>query len=215
MVCTVLVRCRCACTHIRHLESLPIGDLIVGRALPFVVSSWAMAMRMGISATSAIRDLAYVWELLSWIFHTVYILLYLTAFGSPLLWGSICECLAVVGLGSGLSSALLLLTTDKCTVGHRCIIALVRFIVEALWTLSFLDSLHSIIIIVSLEKLLDARSFKLGLILKHLFRVGILPFTVRVLGIEVVFLGRWGEWCSHTFLSKSVPVKAGEPCMLS
>ena len=212
MVCTVLVRCRCTCAQIRHLECLSIGDLIIGRALPFVVSGRAVALGMSIGA---VRDLINIWELLSSILHAVCLMLYLTAFGSPLLWGSICECLAVVGLASSLSCALLLLTTDKCTVCHPCIITLLWFIVEALWAFFFLDSLHSIIIIIALEKLLNARSLKLVLILKHLLRVGILPFAVRVLGIKVVFLSRWGEWGSHTFLFKSVPVKAGEPCMLS
>ena len=212
VICTVLVCCRCACAHIRHLESLAIGDLIVGRALPFIVCGRAVALWMSIGAVS---DLIYIWELLPGKLRTVCFLFYLTAFGSPLLWGSICECLAVVRLASGLSCALLFLTTDKCTVRHRCIVTLLWLIVEALWALSFLDSFHSIIIIIALKKLLNARSLKLGLILEHLFRVGILPFAVRVFCIKIVFLGRRGEWRSHSFLFKRVPVKPVEPSMLS
>ena len=47
--------------------------------------------------------------------------------------------------------------------------------------------------------------------LEHLLRVCILPFTIRVLGIEVIFRSRWQKGRLHALLTQTFPVKVVEP----
>ena len=47
--------------------------------------------------------------------------------------------------------------------------------------------------------------------LLHLLSVGILPFTVRVFGIEVILACLWDEGSLQALLLKRLPVKANEP----
>ena len=50
--------------------------------------------------------------------------------------------------------------------------------------------------------------------LQHLLRVGILPLTVSVLGVEVVLSKGWHEGSLHLLGQEGVPVEASEPLVL-
>lgn len=122
---------------------------------------------------------------------------------TPLLLSCIGECLAVVRLATRLSCALLVLSTDE-RVHMGCILLLrchLRLLIETLRPVTLLDTCHCQIMIVTFEKLLNTGSLELGLMLEHLFRVGILPLAVSVLGIEVVFSGRWHKGSLHALLT--------------
>ena len=68
--------------------------------------------------------------------------------------------------------------------------------------------------IVALEELLNAGPLKFRFVLLHLLGVGILPLTVRVLGIEVILRSLWDEGSLQALLRERLPVKANEPVML-
>jgi hypothetical protein len=68
--------------------------------------------------------------------------------------------------------------------------------------------------IVTLKELLDARSLQFCLMLDHSFRVGILPVTISVLRVEVIFMSRRDEWRLHALLIQGLPIEAIEPAML-
>lgn len=65
--------------------------------------------------------------------------------------------------------------------------------------------------IVPLEQLLNARSFQLGLMVQHLFRVGIFPLGTGIFGIKIIFVLRRYKRRLHTLFLQSFPVKAGKP----
>ena len=88
-----------------------------------------------------------------------------------------------------------------------------RLLVEALWPVALLDACHGQIMVVSLEKLLNAGPLELGLVLEHLLGVRVLPLAVRVLGIEVVFAGGRHKGCLHALLTETLPVEVGKPRM--
>ena len=68
--------------------------------------------------------------------------------------------------------------------------------------------------VVAFEELLDARSLQLCLVLQHLFRVRILPLTVRVFLIEVIFMLGWHKGRTYTLLAQRIPVEVREPLVL-
>ena len=68
--------------------------------------------------------------------------------------------------------------------------------------------------IVAVEQLLNARSFKFRLVLPHCFRVGVLPLTVSVLCVKVVLSTGWDERCGDLFIIESVPVETSEPLVV-
>jgi hypothetical protein len=51
-------------------------------------------------------------------------------------------------------------------------------------------------------------------VLQHLLRVCVLPFTVCVFCIKVIFGKRWYEWSAHPFFNERLPVKTVEPLVL-
>ena len=109
---------------------------------------------------------------------------------------------------------MLLLTSHEGTVRDGRVVELLGLVVEALWALPLLDRLQSLIVVVTFEQFLNARSLQLGLVLDHLLRVGIFPLTVGVLGVEVVFCEGWHERCLHSLLHEGLPVEAGKPLVL-
>lgn len=52
---------------------------------------------------------------------------------------------------------------------------------------------HVLVVVVSVEQFLDARSLKNSLILLHLFRVCVLPFTVSIFSIKVIRVKGWDK----------------------
>ena len=68
--------------------------------------------------------------------------------------------------------------------------------------------------VVSLKELLDARPLQFGLVLDHGLRIGILPLTIRVFGVEVIFVARGHERRLHPLLVQRLPVETLEPAVL-
>ena len=132
---------------------------------------------------------------------------------APLLLNCVGECRAVVRLATRLCRALLVLPTDE-GIDMSCVLLLgchLRLLVEALRPVALLDTCHSQIMVVSLEKFLNAGPLELGLVLEHLLGVRVLPLAVRVLGIEVVFGGGRHKGGLHALLTETFPVEVGEP----
>ena len=73
---------------------------------------------------------------------------------------------------------------------------------------------HSVVVVVASKKLLHLRVLQLLNILQHLFCVGVLPFTVRVFEIEVVFIRVWHKWRRQHLVIKGVPVIILKPNMI-
>jgi len=64
--------------------------------------------------------------------------------------------------------------------------------------------------VISHEKFLNTRALQQCLVLLHLFGVGILPITVGIFSVEVVFFGR-DKGRDDLFLEKFFPGIAFEP----
>ena len=65
--------------------------------------------------------------------------------------------------------------------------------------------------IVPLEQLLNAGSFQFGLMVEHLFRVGIFPLGTGVFGVKIIFVLRRHKGWLHALFLECFPVKSGEP----
>ena len=68
--------------------------------------------------------------------------------------------------------------------------------------------------IIAFKEFLNRGSFELGLVLKHLLRIGIFPLAVRVFCVEILFIERRNEWCWHSLFAKCLPVEVSEPIVL-
>ena len=68
--------------------------------------------------------------------------------------------------------------------------------------------------VVPFEELLDARSLQLCLVLKHLFRVSVLPLAICVFLIEVVFMLRWHKGCTYALFTQCIPIEVCKPLVL-
>ena len=117
-------------------------------------------------------------------------------------------------LATSLRSAYLILPSNKCAVSQGRFIASLRLLVKILRSISLLNLCHGLVMIVTLKKLLDARPLQLGNVLQHLLRVCIFPFTVRVLGIEVIFGFGRDKGCLQTLRIQSLPIEAYKPRVL-
>ena len=123
------------------------------------------------------------------------------------------QCSAIVRLTTRLGSAHLILPTDESAVSQGGFVAPLWLLIEVLWSFSFTHLCHCLVMIIAFKKLLDAWSLQFSDVLKHLFRVGVLPLTVCVLGVEVIFSPGRDKRCRHLLLIKSLPVEAQEPRM--
>ena len=183
---------RCSPTHIRHMHVRLVScDLIRRCAL------LRFSLGRAVALSIAKRHLRQIGELLLdslvWIVHAgrslpLHVLARALS-NAPLLLSRVGECRTVVRLATRLCRALLVLSTDE-GIDVSCVLLLgchLRLLVEALWPVALLDACHGQIMVVSLEKLLNAGPLELGLVLEHLLGVRVLPPAVRVLGIEVVF----------------------------
>jgi len=120
-----------------------------------------------------------------------------------------------MGLTARLRCALLFSSSNKRTVIHiNRILASLLVVAETLWTFEFLNLSERLVVIVTLEKLLDTRSLQLSLMLKHLLGVGILPLAIGILSIEVIFILRGLERRLYALFYQGFPVKVGKPFVL-
>lgn len=157
--------------------------------------------RRGAGRAVSTWNLTDAWEFLGkflvWMLHAI--------LHAATLILSIGQCLCVVWLGTRKVCGLILLlflTPNKSAVGNDTrVVILFGFFVQTLRSVSLGNLCKRLIMIVAFEELLDAGPLELCLMLHHLLRVCILPFTIRVLCIEVIFGLRWDERSAHPFLN--------------
>lgn len=87
-------------------------------------------------------------------------------------------------------------------------------VTKALGSIKLLHLCQSLIMIVTLEELLDAWSLEFRLVLEHLLGVRILPLAVCILCVKVVFVFGWLERGLNAFLMQSIPIETCEPFVL-
>ena len=198
------MRRRCTTTH-RHL--------LVGAATGHLIRGGSFTRRWLHVTLSALApgELGNVSEVLVTILRPINLALVSMLLLKIALLLLVCLSSAV-GLAACPSGTLLLGSTNKCTMSHiGCVLAVLLTITETLRSIQFLYLSKGLVMIVAFKQLLNARPLQLGLMLEHLFRVGIFPLAVCVLRIKVIFILRGHEWCLHSLLPKSFPVEIGEP----
>ena len=117
-------------------------------------------------------------------------------------------------LTASLRSCLLLSSSYKSTVIHFIALAFCCAVTQVVWSIALLHCGERLIMVVPFEELLDAWSLQLCLVLKHLFRVSVLPLAICVFLIEVVFMLWWHKGCTYAFFTQCIPIKVCEPLVL-
>ena len=115
------------------------------------VGRGAVALRM----TKSARGLAEIGEIL---LRRAICALRVGCILASLLRGSICKGLAVVRLSSSLGCANLILSTNESAVSHLGFSSFLGLSVKTLRAASLFQSFHSLIVVITLEELLDAGS---------------------------------------------------------
>ena len=131
VVCTILMRCRCACTHIWYML-LAVWHLISTWTMGFIWS-WAVALWLLLSIVWDLADVREVLVVTRWTWFASWLI-----FTPSLLTCCISYRLTVVGLATSLWRSLLVLTTDECALSHSRWLIAFRSLVQALGSFPFL-----------------------------------------------------------------------------
>ena len=207
IVRAVLVSCWGSRTWARCMHQIARGANLVG---------WCPLVRLGRClawyTTSVVGRLANVRKVLLLLPRVIAVLLWLGE-ATLLRKGNSSSTVVVWLLVTCLCCALLICASDEGAMAHFLSLFEAFVFTQALRTFELLSLSQCLIMVVTLEELLNARSLKFCLMLNHLLWVGILPLTVCVLSIEVVFIFGWPERSRNAFFYQGFPVKACKPLM--
>ena len=197
VICTVLVRCRGASTTLRHMHAAWDRIWLCPLLVVLIARPWHLAT-LGEARVLYSTD---VWKVLG--------LGIVATFGVISVHAG-----AIIRLTSSLGcAALLLVTTNKGAVTNLSRLSS-GFIIKVLRSLSLLHLRQVFIVIVAFEKLLDAWSIELGLVLNHSLWIGIFPFTVCVFRIEIILVLGRDKRSLHALWYERFPVEIGEPLVV-